>query len=77
MTLDEFLTRFECLAQTIDAVDEAARNDYHLASFHDLDRYRYVGIARFREANDGCNCPDPGAFPGTDPENDAEVFTPI
>lgn len=33
MTLDEFLTRFEYLAQAIDAVDEAARNDYQLASF--------------------------------------------
>ena len=33
MTLDEFLTRFEYLAHAIDAVDEAARNDYQLASF--------------------------------------------
>jgi hypothetical protein len=33
MTLDEFLTRLEYLAQAIDAVDEAARNDYQLASF--------------------------------------------
>lgn len=33
MTLDEFLTRLEYLAQTIDAVDQAARNDYQLASF--------------------------------------------
>ena len=33
MTLDEFLTRFEYLAQAIEAVDEAARNDYQLASF--------------------------------------------
>ena len=33
MTLDEFLRRFEYLAQAIDAVDEAARNDYQLASF--------------------------------------------
>ena len=33
MTLDEFLTRFEYLAQAIDAVDEAARKDYQLASF--------------------------------------------
>jgi Putative DNA-binding domain len=33
MSLDEFLTHFEYLAQTIDAVDEAARNDYQLASF--------------------------------------------
>jgi hypothetical protein len=34
MTLYEFLTRFEYLAQAIDAVDEAARKDYHqLASF--------------------------------------------
>ncbi|MDX6577332.1 MAG: hypothetical protein QOE96_3285 [Blastocatellia bacterium] len=33
MTLDEFLTRFEYLAEAIDAVDEAARKDYRLASF--------------------------------------------
>ena len=33
MTLDEFLTRVEYLAQAIDAVDEAARKDYQLASF--------------------------------------------
>lgn len=33
MTLDEFLTRFEYLAQAIEAVDEAARKDYQLASF--------------------------------------------
>jgi hypothetical protein len=33
MTLDEFLTRLEYLAQTINAVDEAARNDYQLASY--------------------------------------------
>jgi hypothetical protein len=33
MTLDEFLTRLEYLAQAIDAVDEAARNDYQLASY--------------------------------------------
>jgi hypothetical protein len=33
MTLDEFLERFEYLAQAIDAVDEAARKDYQLASF--------------------------------------------
>jgi hypothetical protein len=33
MTLDEFLTSFEYLAQAIDAVDEAARKDYQLASF--------------------------------------------
>jgi len=33
MALDEFLARFEYLAQAIDAVDEAARNDYQLASF--------------------------------------------
>ncbi|MBZ5492742.1 MAG: ATP-binding protein [Acidobacteriia bacterium] len=33
MTLDEFLTRFEYLAQAINAVDEAARKDYQLASF--------------------------------------------
>jgi hypothetical protein len=33
MTLDEFLTRLEYLAQAIDAVDEAARSDYQLASF--------------------------------------------
>src|ERR1035437_267253 len=33
MTLDEFLTRFEYLAQAAEAVDEAAHNDYQLASF--------------------------------------------
>lgn len=33
MTLDEFLTRLGYLAQAIDAVDEAARNDYQLASY--------------------------------------------
>jgi hypothetical protein len=33
MTLNEFLTRLEYLAQAIDAVDEAARNDYQLASY--------------------------------------------
>ena len=33
MTLDEFLTRLEYLEQAIDAVDEAARNDYQLASY--------------------------------------------
>jgi hypothetical protein len=33
MTLDEFLHRFEYLAQAIDAVDEAARKDYQLALF--------------------------------------------
>jgi len=33
MTLDEFLTRLEYLAQSIDAVDEAARNDYQLATY--------------------------------------------
>jgi hypothetical protein len=33
MTLDEFLDRFEYLAQAIDAVDQAARKDYQLASF--------------------------------------------
>jgi hypothetical protein len=33
MTLDEFLTRFEYLAEAINAVDEAARKDYQLASF--------------------------------------------
>lgn len=33
MTLVEFLTRLEYLAQAIDAVDEAARNDYRLASY--------------------------------------------
>ena len=32
MTLDEFLTRLEYLAQAIDAVDEAARKDFKLAS---------------------------------------------
>jgi hypothetical protein len=33
MTLDEFLDRFEYLAQAIEAVDEAARKDFKLASF--------------------------------------------
>jgi len=33
MTLDEFLTRLGYFAQAIDAVDEAARNDYQLASY--------------------------------------------
>ncbi len=33
MTLDEFLARLEYLAQAIDAVDEAARNDYQLSSY--------------------------------------------
>jgi hypothetical protein len=33
MTLNEFLTRLEYLAQTINVVDEAARNDYQLASY--------------------------------------------
>jgi hypothetical protein len=33
MTLEDFLTRLEYLAQAIDAVDEAARNDYQLASY--------------------------------------------
>lgn len=33
MTLDEFLDRFEYLAQAIEAVDEAARKDYKLAAF--------------------------------------------
>jgi hypothetical protein len=33
MTLDEFLDRFEYLARAIDAVDQAARKDYQLASF--------------------------------------------
>jgi hypothetical protein len=33
MTLDEFLTRLKYIAQAIDAVDEAARNDYQLSSF--------------------------------------------
>ena len=33
MALDEFLSRFEYLAQAIDAVDQAARTDYQLASF--------------------------------------------
>ena len=32
MTLDSFLTRLEYLAQAIDAVNEAARNDYQPAS---------------------------------------------
>jgi hypothetical protein len=33
MTLDEFLSRLEYLAQAIEAVDTAARSDYQLASF--------------------------------------------
>jgi hypothetical protein len=33
MTLDEFLNRFEYLAQAIKAVDEAARKDFKLAAF--------------------------------------------
>lgn len=33
MTLNEFLTRLDYLAQAIDAVDEAARKDYQLASY--------------------------------------------
>jgi hypothetical protein len=33
MSLDEFLARFEYLAQAIDALDESARNDYQLACF--------------------------------------------
>jgi hypothetical protein len=33
MTLDEFLGRFEYLAQAIEAVDEAARRDFKLAVF--------------------------------------------
>jgi hypothetical protein len=33
MTLNEFLDRFEYLAQAIEAVDEAARKDFKLASF--------------------------------------------
>lgn len=33
MTLDEFLSRFEYLAQAIEAVDEAARKDFKLAAF--------------------------------------------
>jgi putative NADH-flavin reductase len=33
MTLDEFLGRFEYLAQAIEAVDEAARKDFKLAAF--------------------------------------------
>jgi hypothetical protein len=33
MALDEFLDRFEYLAQAIEAVDEASRKDYKLASF--------------------------------------------
>ncbi len=32
MTLDEFLTRLGYLAQAIDAVDQAAHNDYQLSS---------------------------------------------
>lgn len=33
MTLDEFLDRFDYLAQAIEAVDEAARKDFNLATF--------------------------------------------
>ena len=33
MTLDEFLDRFEYLARAIEAVDDAARKDFKLASF--------------------------------------------
>lgn len=33
MTLDEFLHRFDYLAQAIEAVDEAARKDFQLAAF--------------------------------------------
>jgi hypothetical protein len=33
MTLDEFLDRFDYLAQAIEAVDEAARKDFKLAAF--------------------------------------------
>jgi Schlafen, AlbA_2 len=33
MTLDEFMDRFEYLAQAIEAVDEAARKDFKLAAF--------------------------------------------
>lgn len=33
MTLDDFLIRLEYMAQAIQAVDEAARNDYQLSSF--------------------------------------------
>ena len=33
MTLDEFLERFEYLAQAIEAVDEAARKDFRLACY--------------------------------------------
>lgn len=33
MTLDEFLARFEYLAQSVQALDEAARKDFGLASF--------------------------------------------
>lgn len=33
MTLDEFLVRVEYFAQAVEAVDQAARNDYQLASF--------------------------------------------
>ena len=33
MTLDEFLNRFECLAQAIEAVDDAARKTFKLAAF--------------------------------------------
>src|SRR5437764_9870745 len=33
ITLDEFLDRFDYLAQAIEAVDEAARKDFKLAAF--------------------------------------------
>ena len=33
MTLDEFMDRFEYLTQAIEAVDDAARNDFKLAAF--------------------------------------------
>ena len=33
MTLEEFLNRFDYLAQAIEALDEAARKDFKLAAF--------------------------------------------
>jgi hypothetical protein len=33
MTLDEFLSRFDFLGRAVDAVDQAARKDYQLATF--------------------------------------------
>jgi hypothetical protein len=41
------------------------------------DLYRQVGIAAGIQSTASEGFPDAGAFPGTDPENYAEVFTPI